>query len=225
MGVWPMNIARICSPSSRWGLTAASTFRFWRSSMCSPGTGAGPAMVGRARRTRQRAWLDPRPEHLGGQLGHLGEVAAYPHALGLERLGLGLGRAARAGHDRAGVAHGLSRRRGEAGDVADHRLGDVLGDVVGAPLLLVAPDLADHDDQLGLRVVLEEGDDVYEGGADDGVAADPDDRRVAEAALGQLVADLVGERAAAGDEADVALREEVGRDDPHVGLAGREDSG
>ena len=45
--------------------------------------------------------------------------------------------------------------------------------------------------------------------ADDRVAADPDDRRVAEPELGELVADLVGQRARAGDEADVAFREDL----------------
>ena len=53
----------------------------------------------------------------------------------------------------------------------------------------------------------------------------PDDGRVAEAALGQLVADLVGQRSRPGDDADVALAEERGRDDPDVGLAGRQDAG
>ena len=41
--------------------------------------------------------------------------------------------------------------------------------------------------------------------ADDRVAADADDRRVAEPELGQLVADLVRQRAGARDEADGAL--------------------
>ena len=72
-------------------------------------------------------------------------------------------------------------------------------------LLLVAADLADHDDVLGLRVGLELLEHVDERRADDRVAADADDRRVAEAELRQLVADLVGQRARARDEADGAL--------------------
>ena len=47
--------------------------------------------------------------------------------------------------------------------------------------------------------------DVDERRADDRVAADPDDRRVAEAELRELVADLVRERARARDEADAAV--------------------
>ena len=131
----------------------------------------------------------------------------------------------RAGDDRARVAHRLAGRRREAGDVGDHRLGDVLGDVLGGLLLGRAADLARHHDQLGLRVGLERGDHVDEARARDRVAADADDARVAEAALGQLVADLVGQRARARDDADVALLEERGRDDPDVRLARREDAG
>ena len=58
--------------------------------------------------------------------------------------------------------------------------------------------------------------------ADDRVAADPDDRRVAQPELGELVADLVGERPRARDEADAARGEHLGGDDPDVRLAGRE---
>src|SRR3954466_8969815 len=57
-----------------------------------------------------------------------------------------------------------------------------------------------------------------------GAPADADDARVAEAALGQLVADLVGQRARARDDADVALLEERRGDDPAVRPAGREDA-
>ena len=124
-----------------------------------------------------------------------------------------------------GVAHRLAGRRGEARDVGDDRLGDVLGDVLGGLLLGRAADLAGHHDQLGLGVGLEQRDDVDEARARDRVAADADDARVAEAALGQLVADLVGQRARARDDADVALLEERGGDDPDVGLAGREHAG
>ena len=92
------------------------------------------------------------------------------------------------------MAHRLPRRRGEAGDVREHRLRHLLLDEPRRLLLLVAADLADHDDDLRLRVGLEPLEHVDERRADDRVAADADDRRVAEPELGQLVADLVGER-------------------------------
>src|SRR5262245_39913227 len=85
--------------------------------------------------TRREATL---PERLLHQRGDLGRVGADPHAAGLERLLLGLGRPARAGDDGAGVAHLLARRRLEAGDVCDDRRRHARGDVVGGLLLLAA---------------------------------------------------------------------------------------
>ena len=78
----------------------------------------------------------------------------------------------------------------------------LLGDVAGRLLLFFAADLADEHDDLGLGVGLEQVEDVDERRADHRVAADPDDGRVADSELGQLVADLVGQRARARDEAD-----------------------
>src|SRR5262245_44472726 len=60
---------------------------------------------------------------------------------------------------------------------------------------------------------------------DDPVAADADDRRIPEPEPGQLVADLVGQRPRAGDEADRAFAEDLRGDDPDVRLAGRERTG
>src|SRR5215213_6168335 len=98
----------------------------------------------------------------------------------LERLLLGLRCARRAGDDRACVPHGLAGRRREAGDVREDRFLRLLGDPRGRLLLLVAADLAHEHDELRLRVGLELLHDVDERRADDGVAADPDDRRVPE---------------------------------------------
>src|SRR5206468_8480063 len=123
--------------------------------------------------------------------------------------------------DRAGVTHRLARRRGEARDVADRRLAELGLDEDSGLLLLVASDLADHDDALGLRVVAEEREDVDEGRPDDRVAADADDGRVAEPELRQLVADLVREGARAGDEPDRAFAEDLGGGGTDVGLARR----
>ena len=125
-----------------------------------------------------------------------------------------------AADDRARVAHRLAGRGGEAGDVGDDGLGHVLGDELRRLLLGRAADLAGHDDQLGLVVGLEELEDVDERGARDRVAADADDPGVAEAALGQLVADLVGQRARARDDADVALGEEAAGMMPTLALPG-----
>ena len=89
-------------------------------------------------------------------------------------------RALAAGDDGAGVAHAASRRRGAAGDEADDRLLEVGLDALGRVLLGVAADLADHDDGLGLGVVVEQLQHVDEVGAVDRVAADADAGRLAE---------------------------------------------
>ena len=50
-----------------------------------------------------------------------------------------------------------------------------------------AADLADHEDGLGVGVVVEEPERVDEAGADDRVAADADAGRLADAELRELV--------------------------------------
>src|SRR5699024_9109739 len=84
------------------------------------------------------------------------------------------------GDDGAGVAHGLALGRGEAGDVADDRLGHVVLDEGCGALFGVAADLADHDDGFGVRVGLEGFESIDVRGADDRVSADADGGREAE---------------------------------------------
>src|SRR4051812_24015886 len=163
--------------------------------------------------TRPRL-LQARSDHLSD----LGRRRADLDAARLERFLLPGGRARGAGDDRARVAHRLAGRRGEAGDVREHRLRDVLGDVCRGLLLFVSADLADENDELRLGVGLEVRDDVDERRADDRVAADPDDCRVAEPELRELVADLVRQGPRAGDEPDASRGEDLGGDDPGVRL-------
>ena len=110
-----------------------------------------------------------------------------------------------------GVAHAASGRRGLSGDEADHRLLHVLLDVGRRGLFGVAADLADHDDGVRVRVVVEELDGVDEVGADDRVAADADAGGLADAELRQLADGFIGQRAGARDDADVAFACECGR--------------
>ncbi len=88
-----------------------------------------------------------------------------------------------------------------------------------------AADLADHDDGLGLGVVVEQAQRVDVRSADDGVAADADGRRLADAALRELVHGLIGERAGAGDDADRAFLVNAAGHDADLGFAGRDDAG
>src|SRR5215831_15827017 len=160
--------------------------------------------------------LRPCLSELGDELGGLGRRRADADTAGLERLLLRLRGSRRARDDRTRVAHRLAWWGGEAGDVPDRRLAQLGLDEGGGLLLLVPADLADHDHVLGLWVVAEERQDVDEGRADDRIAADPGDGRVAEPELCQLVADLVRERAGTGDEPDRAFAEDLGGDDPDI---------
>src|SRR5690606_26756938 len=98
-----------------------------------------------------------------------------------------------AGGDGAGMAHALAGRSRRAGDEADHRLADMGGDELGRLLLGAAADLADHDDALGLRVVLEQLQGIDEVHALDRVAADADAGALAQAGVGGLLDRLVGQ--------------------------------
>src|SRR4051794_23731022 len=162
-------------------------------------------------------------DDLPHQPGGLRRRLADPDPGGLEGLLLRLRGAGRAGDDGAGVAHGLALGRGEPGDVADDRLGDVGLDEVRRPFLGVAADLADHHDRLGLRIVLESLQAVDVRGADDRVAPDAD--RGGEADVAQLVHHLVGQRAGLADQPDPALLSDVGRDDAGVRAPGADQAG
>ena len=67
------------------------------------------------------------------------------------------------------MAHGLSLRRSKAGDVSDNRFGHILGDESRGPLFRVASDFTDHDDGVGVRVLLESSEAIDMGRPDDGV--------------------------------------------------------
>src|SRR5436305_13604985 len=139
-------------------------------------------LVGAAPTKSTRVALRRRAQHLDRDVRDLGRRAPDAHAVALERCDLGLRAAARAADDGAGVAQRLARGRRDAGDVADDRLGHVGLDVVGGLLLGRAADLAAHDDQLRLGVVLEELADVDERRALHRLAADADHRAAADAA-------------------------------------------
>ena len=89
----------------------------------------------------------------------------------------------------------------------------LLPDPLGGFFLGAAADFADHDDAVRVRIVVEQLDDIEVRRAVDRVAADADAGGLADAAAGQLPDRLVGQRAAARDDADVALLVNVaGRD-------------
>src|SRR3569623_2599787 len=127
-----------------------------------------------------------------------------------------------AGEVGAGVAHALTGRRGDAGDVGDHGLAHAGLDVIGCVFLGRAADFTDHDDALGLAVLLEHYEAVDEVGALDRIAADADAGALAEAGLRGLVHGFVGERAGARHDADAALLVDGARHDAVLAFARRD---
>ena len=89
-----------------------------------------------------------------------------------------------------------------------------------------AADLADHQDRLpSAGSPWNSRSSVDERGADDRVAAQPDAGRLAQAQVGQLPDGLVGQRAAAADDADGPGLVDVAGHDADLALAGRDDAG
>ena len=81
--------------------------------------------------------------------------------------------------------------------------------VLAAFGFLRSADLADHHHGVGVRIVLEQLEDVAEGRAVDRVAADADAGRDADAERLHLRGGLVAERAGAADDADAAGQVDV----------------
>src|SRR5215213_7663758 len=164
-------------------------------------------------------------ERFGDELGDLGGVRRGPDASLPQRLALGLRRALAAGDDGAGVPHGLALGGREASDVGHDRDAHLFPHVLGRELLGVPADLPDHHGALRLGVGLELAQDLDEVRPYDGVAADPDGSALSDLPLRELVDDLVGQRAAAAYDADVAEHEDVLRHYGDVRLLRRVDAG
>ena len=98
-------------------------------------------------------------------------------------------------------------------------------DELGRLFLGAAADLADHDDRLGLRIVLEQLQAIDEVHAMDRVAADADAGALAEADLRGLLDRFVGQRAGTRHDADLARLVDVARHDADLAFARRDDAG
>src|SRR5205823_4200119 len=88
----------------------------------------------------------------------------------------------------------------------------------------VAADFAHYQDGFGLRVLLKEAQHVHEVRAGDGVAADADTGRLAQADIAELPDALVSQRAAAADKTDRAGLVDVAGHDADFALAGSDDA-
>src|SRR5215204_4649084 len=123
------------------------------------------------------------------------------------------------------MSHRLALGGREAGDVGHDGDAHLAPDVVGRELFSVTPDLPYHHRAISLGIGLELAQDLDKVRPYDRVAADPDGAALPDLPLGELVDDLVGERAAAAYDADVAWHEDVTRHYGDVSLLRREDTG
>ncbi|KAF1856457.1 hypothetical protein Lal_00048580, partial [Lupinus albus] len=159
-----------------------------------------------------------------GQLGQgLADVGQGTHGLhtGVLQGGELLVRSAlAAGDDGAGVAHALAGRCGDTRDVGHHRLGHVGLDEGSGFFFSGTADLTDHDDRFGLRVFLEQLQDVDEVGARDRVATDAHAGGLAEAGVGGLLHGFIGQGAGTRHDAYLARQVDVTRHDADLALAG-----
>ena len=77
--------------------------------------------------------------------------------------------------------------------------------VVGCRLLSIAADFADHDDRLGVGIVIEELKSVDKCRPNDGIPTNADRGRLSDATQGKLVNSFVRERPRAGNNSDIPL--------------------
>ena len=198
---------------------------------------AGPPTftVSGGRRNRYRTW-DGQPavqsHHLQESLRHFRRCRRDANAGILERGDFGRRGAFAAAHNGPGVAHAPAGRGGGAGNETGDRLSAVVPDPGGGFLFRCAADFTDHDDAMRVRVGIEQLDDFQVGGAVDRIAADADAGGLADAAAGELPDGFVGEGAAAGNDADLALLVNVTWRDANataavriLARAGRDDAG
>ncbi len=172
----------------------------------------------------------PRRSHGSAQdllekFAHFRRIARHGKATFLHDGELGIGRVGPAGDQCPGMAHALARRRGDARDEADHRLFHVGFAPARGFGFVRAADLADHDDRIGIGVVVERPHDVDVLETVDRVATDAHRAALAQPEFGDLRHRLVSERARARDDADATLAVNVSGHDADLDFIGRNQAG
>src|SRR5688572_28015888 len=164
------------------------------------------------------------PQLLRNRLAKIRRALHRAHAGALQRLELVRRGALTAGNDGAGVTHALAGRRCDARDVCNDWLADVVADELGSGLFVRTADLADHDDALGLRIVLEARQHVDEVHAAHWIAADAHASALAEAGVRRLKHSFISQRARARHDADATRLVDEARHDADLARARRDDA-
>ena len=119
------------------------------------------------------------------------------------------------------MTHALARRRLTACDEGGNRLVlHVLLNPLRSVLFRRAADLTDHQNSVGVRIILEKLQSVDEVRSLDGVAADADRRRLADARVRELEGSLIRQGAGARDDADMTGLADRSRRDAELRLLG-----
>ena len=119
---------------------------------------------------------------------------------------LGIRRIRLPGNNGAGMAHAASRGRRYARDKSDHRLAHVFLRPVRCIDFLRTADLANHDDGIGIRVLLESTQHGHKIGTVDRVTANTDRGRLSHSQRRHLLHGLVVQGPGAGYHADTSRR-------------------
>ena len=122
------------------------------------------------------------------------------------------------------MAHPFARRRGDSGDVANDRLGDMIGNELGRIFFGRTTDFTHHDDALGIRVFLEQAQAINEVHPVDRVSADPDAGRLAKACLSGLENRFIGQGSRTRHDTDLAWFVNPTRHDTDLALSRSDDA-
>jgi hypothetical protein len=137
----------------------------------------------------------------------------------LERRHLFVGGTLSPGNYSAGVAHSPAGWGSLATDETDDRLTDMIANKISGFFLRGASNLSDHHNGGGVRVLLEQGEDVDECRPYDWIAAYSDCRGLTHAQFGNLMDRLIGEGPAPGNDADLSGRMNASRHNSEFAFA------
>src|SRR5215471_9479099 len=128
--------------------------------------------------------------------------------------------AATARYDRPRMPHPPPRRRGLPGDESNYRLLDVVFDIRRRGLFRGAADLANHDDDMRLWILVKEPDRIRMRRADDRIAANADTGGLADSQGRELANRFIRQGARSGDDTDVSGFVNVRRHNSDLALTG-----
>src|SRR5690606_24810296 len=164
-------------------------------------------------------------QHFLEQLAHFGWVASGTNTASFHHFQLGVGRVGTTGDQGTGVTHAFSGRRCHTSDKANNGLGHIVFSPQSRVDFVWTADLANHDNGIGIRIVVEHLEHVDVLQTVDWVATDTDSRGLTQAQFGYLSNGFVCQRAGAADHTDAALAVNVAGHDTDLQLVRSDQTG